>query len=409
MVCILDGWGESQIKDEFNAVHVAKTPVYDRLMAVEGRARTVLAHGKAVGLPSDDDMGNSEVGHNALGSGQIADQGAKLVDKAVEDGTMFTKDGWKHLEKGFASNTLHLIGLLTKGGVHARLDQLLSVVRGAVKGGDLKGGAKKVRLHLLTRRCVCICSQMDVMLWMARRWSTQTRLRLDDKELAKLTDSDVKIASGGGRMHVTMDRYEADWNIVERGWKAHVLGEADHKFTSMKEALTELHKGEGKHVSDQFLHPFVIVDDKDKPVGTIEDGDSVCIFNFRSDRVIQISKAFEYEDFTSFDRKRFPKVQFAGMMHSFCTFVRWRFEAALKVPCGGTVNHKHQWRVPLQERNPHVRCVRDTEVRPRDILLEREQVAWMSVSCPLRANGTGCGRPYCLEESTIVTLSRHLE
>eukprot|EP01061_Rhynchopus_euleeides_P005025 TRINITY_DN14281_c0_g1_i6.p2 TRINITY_DN14281_c0_g1~~TRINITY_DN14281_c0_g1_i6.p2 ORF type:complete len:572 (+),score=268.74 TRINITY_DN14281_c0_g1_i6:55-1716(+) len=306
VVCILDGWGESQIKDEYNAVHVAKTPVYDRLMSVEGRARTVLAHGKAVGLPSDDDMGNSEVGHNALGSGQVADQGAKLVDNAVSDGSLFTSPGWKYLEKGFEGHTLHMIGLLTKGGVHARFDQMVSVVHGAVKAG-----AKRIRLHLLT-------DGRDVV----DKTSVEYAAELET-ELAKIEGSDVQVASGGGRMYVTMDRYEADWGIVERGWKAHVLGEAEYKFRTFGEALTELHKTEGNHGSDQFLHPFVIVDEAGKPVGTVEDGDSVCIFNFRADRVIEISKAFEYEEFPHFDRKRFPRVQFAGMM---------QYDGDLKLP-----------------------------------------------------------------------------
>ena len=307
VVCILDGWGESKIKDEHNAVHVAKTPVYDRIMSVSGRARTVLAHGTAVGLPSDADMGNSEVGHNALGSGQIVDQGAKLVDNAIASEQIFESAGWKFVTPAFESKTLHLIGLLTKGGVHARFDQLIHLVTGAVQRG-----AKKIRLHLLT-------DGRDVV----DGTSVEYAAELAD-ELAKI-DADVKVASGGGRMHVTMDRYEADWDIVERGWKAHVLGEAEHKFPSLTEALTELHKEEGKHGSDQFLHPFVITDKEGAAVGTIEDGDSVVCINFRADRVIQLSKAFEYsaDDFPFFDRKRTPKVQYAGMM---------QYDGDLKLP-----------------------------------------------------------------------------
>ncbi len=79
LVCILDGWGENEVKDEYNAVHVAETPTMDKLRGVSGRWRTVLAHGPAVGLPTDDDMGNSEVGHNALGSGQLIMQGARWI------------------------------------------------------------------------------------------------------------------------------------------------------------------------------------------------------------------------------------------------------------------------------------------------------------------------------------------
>jgi 2,3-bisphosphoglycerate-independent phosphoglycerate mutase len=91
--------------------------------------RIVQAHGTAVGLPSDADMGNSEVGHNALGSGRVVDQGARLVDIALEDGSLFKSDGWKHVEPAFEKNTLHLIGLCSDGGVHSRLSQVCSVMK----------------------------------------------------------------------------------------------------------------------------------------------------------------------------------------------------------------------------------------------------------------------------------------
>eukprot|EP01059_Diplonema_ambulator_P007989 TRINITY_DN1750_c0_g1_i1.p1 TRINITY_DN1750_c0_g1~~TRINITY_DN1750_c0_g1_i1.p1 ORF type:complete len:603 (+),score=249.25 TRINITY_DN1750_c0_g1_i1:38-1846(+) len=306
VVCILDGWGETTVKDEYNAVHTAKTPTYDRLMSTEGRARTVLAHGPAVGLPSEDDMGNSEVGHNALGSGQIVDQGAKLVDNAIQDGSIFRSDGWEHLKPCFEKNTLHLIGLLTKGGVHARMDQLLALISNAAAQG-----AKRIRLHLLT-------DGRDVVDGTSEEYTDELT-----EFCEKIKDSDVQIASGGGRMHVTMDRYEADWAIVERGWKAHVLGEAPYKFPNMKEAVAAFKKLEGKQSSDQFFEPFVCVDADGKPKGTIEDGDSVCIFNFRADRMIQLSKAFEYDDFSSFDRVRKPNVRFCGMM---------QYDGDLKLP-----------------------------------------------------------------------------
>eukprot|EP01063_Lacrimia_lanifica_P008985 TRINITY_DN1603_c0_g1_i2.p1 TRINITY_DN1603_c0_g1~~TRINITY_DN1603_c0_g1_i2.p1 ORF type:complete len:556 (+),score=274.33 TRINITY_DN1603_c0_g1_i2:60-1727(+) len=308
VVCILDGWGDNKVKDDFNAIHVAKTPVFDRLYAVEGRARTVLAHGTAVGLPTDDDMGNSEVGHNALGSGQVADQGAKLVDNALNSGAMFESKGFSYIEPAFAAKTLHLIGLLTKGGVHARYDQLVQIMKGAVAKG-----AKKIRLHLLT-------DGRDVQDGTSVEYAKELA-----EDIAGISGADIQVASGGGRMYVTMDRYDADWDIVKRGWDAHVLGEAPNKFRSFGDALTELKKAEGDAASDQFLRPFVIVDEQGAPVGPIQDGDSVCIFNFRADRMVQMSKAFEYPDaeFPFFDRKRLPKVQFVGMM---------QYDGDLKLP-----------------------------------------------------------------------------
>lgn len=124
LVCILDGFGENEIKDEYNAVFTAKTPTIDKLRESTGRFRTVKAHGPAVGLPTWDDMGNSEVGHNALGAGQLIEQGARLVDKALSTGSLYENDGWKYISSAFEKNTVHFIGLLSSGGVHSRQDQL---------------------------------------------------------------------------------------------------------------------------------------------------------------------------------------------------------------------------------------------------------------------------------------------
>jgi 2,3-bisphosphoglycerate-independent phosphoglycerate mutase len=241
LVCILDGWGENENLDEHNAVHVAKTPTMDALKAKgSDYYRTVQAHGTAVGLPTDADMGNSEVGHNALGAGKVIAQGASLVDIALESKSMFSDAGWSYIKPAFENNTLHLIGLMSDGGVHSRMDQIFGMMRGAIADG-----CKKLRLHMLTDgRDVADGTCHDYM-----------------KKLVEELDSyaaqgcDAKVASGGGRMAVTMDRYEADWAMVERGWKAHVLGEAEHKFKCPKEALTELKKG---GATDQYVEAFVI-------------------------------------------------------------------------------------------------------------------------------------------------------
>eukprot|EP00798_Chlamydomonas_sp_ICE-L_P012627 gene12627-15857_t len=193
MVCILDGWGDNENKDEYNAVHSAKTPTMDALAAVSNRWRTVKAHGTAVGLPSDADMGNSEVGHNALGSGQVVDQGARLVDIALETGAMWKGDGWKLISKAFESNTTHFIGLLSDGGVHSRTDQLFGCIKGAVKTG-----AKKIRVHILT-------DGRDVPDGSSKKYVASLEKCLEE---CRAEGCDALIASGGGRMQVTMDRYE---------------------------------------------------------------------------------------------------------------------------------------------------------------------------------------------------------
>ncbi|CAI5953115.1 unnamed protein product [Closterium sp. NIES-65] len=308
VLMILDGWGEN-VEDDYNAIYKGNCPHIKALRENRpNRWRTIKAHGKAVGLPSDGDMGNSEVGHNAMGAGKVINQGAALVDTALETGDMYKSDGFNYVKEAWDNGgTLHMIGLLSDGGVHSRYDQVIGTIHGA-----WERGAKRVRVHVLT-------DGRDVPDGSSLQFVAQLE---KDLELLRAQGCDAKIASGGGRMRVTMDRYEADWKIVERGWHAHVLGEAPFKFKSALEALKKI-KEDDPSVNDQYYPPWVIVDDEEKPVGPIVDGDAVVIWNFRADRVIQISKAFEYPDFHQFDRIRVPKVHFAGMM---------QYDGDLKLP-----------------------------------------------------------------------------
>ena len=281
-----------------NAVKSAYTPNLDMLMANYPMV-ALKAHGTAVGLPSDDDMGNSEVGHNALGAGQVFAQGAKLVSNSIESGKMFASETWQKLIANVRDNhsTLHFLGLFSDGNVHSHIDHLKAMIVEAKKEG-----VARVRIHiLLDGRDVGETSALDY-------------INPFEEFLAKLRSSsfDVMIASGGGRMQITMDRYEANWHMVEEGWKTHVLG-IGRQFASAAEAVTT-YRNE-LHVIDQDLPAFVIAKDG-KPVGTIEDGDSVIFFNFRGDRSIEISKSFDAPEgqFDKFDRVRVPKVLFAGML-----------------------------------------------------------------------------------------------
>ena len=293
---VMDGIGIAPA-NEGNAVACAHTPTLDMLMA-NYPCVALKAHGTAVGLPSDDDMGNSEVGHNALGAGQVFAQGAKLVSNSIESGKMFTSKTWCDLIANVKSNnsTLHFLGLFSDGNVHSHIDHLKAMV-----AESKKEGVSKVRVHiLLDGRDVGETSGMD---YIAPFEDFLTSLRS--------ADFDCKIASGGGRMKITMDRYEANWAMVEAGWKTHVLGEGK-QFASAAEAYTTLRAESG--AIDQDLPPFVIAEDG-KPVGTVEDGDSVIFFNFRGDRSIEISKAFDEGDsFNKFDRVRKPDVMYAGML-----------------------------------------------------------------------------------------------
>ena len=297
LLIIMDGVGLGKEYDG-NAVYKAKTPVLDELLKLKLFTK-LNAHGLAVGLPTDDDMGNSEVGHNAIGAGRIFAQGAKLVNKAIESGQIFGTEIWKNvIEKGKAGGTVHFIGLLSDGNVHSDISQLFLLIKKCAEAG-----IKNVRLHALM-------DGRDVPGKSALKYIEQTEELFS--QIKKEKNLEYKFASGGGRMKVTMDRYNADWEIVERGWKAHVLG-TGRKFHSAKEAVETFYK-EDENIIDQYLDPFVIVDENEKPVGTIKDGDSVVIFNFRGDRAIELSRTFEEKDFDKFDRQRMPNVYFAGLM-----------------------------------------------------------------------------------------------
>ena len=289
-----------------NAVKAAQTPILDYLKKTSLYTQ-LQAHGVAVGLPSNKDMGNSEVGHNALGAGRIFDQGARLVNEAIETGQLWNGEIWKKLIKNCLSNdgTLHFIGLFSDGNVHSHIDHLKAMILHAGKEG-----IKKARFHiLLDGRDVGETSALEYVIPF-------------EKFLQEVNGGgvDFAIASGGGRMVVTMDRYEADWNIVKLGWETHVHGIGD-MYPSAEEAIVAI-RNKNKGVTDQFLPAFV-VERNGKAVGPVCDGDSVIFFNFRGDRGIEISRAFEEENFNKFVRGSVPCVEYAGMME---------YDGDLKIP-----------------------------------------------------------------------------
>lgn len=298
LLIVLDGVGLGK-RDESDGVFLANTPCLDTLMKSK-LFTTLKAHGEAVGMPSDDDMGNSEVGHNALGAGRIFAQGAKLVSQSINDGSIFRTDLWNKLVEAAKKpgKAFHFIGLLSDGNVHAHIEHLLVMLEKCAAAG-----VKKVRLHVLL-------DGRDVYEKSALTYIKRTEDKIAD--LKERYGIDYRIASGGGRMITTMDRYNADWTIVQRGWEAHVLGKA-RQFSSASEAVQTFYD-EDEKVNDQYLPSFVVAEGG-RPVGPIEDGDSVVFFNFRGDRAIELSTAFDQkEGFDKFDRQRVPDVLFAGMM-----------------------------------------------------------------------------------------------
>lgn len=295
LVVIADGVGVAE-PAESNAVHKAFTPTLDEL-AASPLYTELLAHGEAVGLPSDDDMGNSEVGHNALGAGRIFAQGAKLVNKALADGSLFESDTWRAAIEHGRSGTLHLLGLHSDGNVHSHTDHLYQLLTQAASQG-----VTRARLHILL-------DGRDVAARSALTYIKQTESVL--AEINSQGGNDYRIASGGGRMTITMDRYQADWEMVKRGYDCHTHGDA-RSFASAAEAVETMYSE--SEAGDQYLEGFVIADGSGTPVGPMADGDAVLLFNFRGDRAIQISQAYEEAEFAYFDRGNHPDVFYAGLL-----------------------------------------------------------------------------------------------
>lgn len=297
VLLIMDGIGVGKYA-EGDYVRAAETPHMNWLRQ-HAVYTTLKAHGTAVGMPSDEDMGNSEIGHNAIGCGRVFDQGASLVNKAIETRSLFTGETWKELVSNCVANhsSLHFIGLLSDGNVHSHIIHLQALLADA-KASNVE----RARVHILL-------DGRDVPPTSALTYVDHLEQFLLDLNADRTVD--YVIASGGGRMKITMDRYEADWDMVKLGWAIHVKGEGP-QFASAREAI-EKHRADNPGVLDQDLPPFVVSRDR-HPVGPVRENDSVVFFNFRGDRAIEISRAFEDEKFDKFDRGTRPNVKFAGMM-----------------------------------------------------------------------------------------------
>ena len=311
VLIVMDGVGFSKT-GLGDAVTLANTPTLDKLLKTCPNTR-LKAHGDAVGLPSDDDMGNSEVGHNALGCGQIYSQGAKLVNESISSGKIYESDAWKEIASNCKSkgSALHFIGLLSDGNVHSNISHLFAMLEQAKTEG-----IKQAHCHILL-------DGRDVPAT-----SALTYVDALEEKIASLNDDTftADIASGGGRMKITMDRYQADWNMVKLGWDTHVKG-LGRQFGSAKEAV-ETYRNEISGIIDQDLPAFVIGRDG-KAIGPVNDGDSVILYNFRGDRALELSMAFDYDDFDSFDRGAKPDVVYAGML---------QYDGDLKLPARYLVN-----------------------------------------------------------------------
>ncbi|MFO8018323.1 MAG: 2,3-bisphosphoglycerate-independent phosphoglycerate mutase [Promethearchaeia archaeon] len=306
---IMDGVGLGP-QNEYNAYYLADTPYIDKIQQESPQKdlyTELKAHGTAVGLPTDNEMGNSEVGHNAFGSGRMIKQRATLAKEAIFSKSLFEMKKWTHFTNMINKNnkTLHYIGLLSDGYVHSHIDHLIGLLHGA-KNSQIE----RLFVHpLLDGRDVPSQSALEY-------------IDILEKELKKINDETgytYRIGSGGGRMRVTMDRYKSDWDVVQRGWEAHVCGIPEKYpgykgyFKSAERAITSARQLEDE-ISDQYLPSFVIVNEAKFPIGKMENGDGVLFFNFRGDRAIQISRAFDEDNFSAFDKKCDPNVEYYGLL-----------------------------------------------------------------------------------------------
>ena len=309
LLIIMDGIGLYRGGDDGypgNAIDIAKPENLLSLLKNEKIVTKLKAHGTAVGMPSDKDQGNSEVGHNAFGAGRIFAQGARLVGEAISTGRLFESETWKEIIGNSLNKKtpIHFIGLISDGNVHSNIAHLF-----ALTGACDRAGVEEVYVHgLLDGRDVPPLSALryfgDLEDYL---WSIRAEAIKSGKKRRYF------VASGGGRMVTTMDRYEADWSIVERGYNAHVLGEGP-KFPDSLTAIRKLR--EEQRLDDQYLQHWVVHDPDDprKPLTEIRDGHNVILFNYRGDRTLEISRAFVEDDFRGFDRRYSPNIIYAGML-----------------------------------------------------------------------------------------------
>jgi 2,3-bisphosphoglycerate-independent phosphoglycerate mutase len=211
---------------------------------------------------------------------------------------MFEGSEWKSVVASGRSGTLHFVGLHSDGNVHSHTDHLYAMLRAAAVAGVID-----CAVHILH-------DGRDVAVRSALTYIDATEAVLAEIN-ATHPGARYRIASGGGRMTITMDRYGADWDMVRRGYDAHTHGVGRH-FPSARAAVETMY--EESDVGDQYLESFVVCDQDGTPVGRMHDGDGVVLFNFRGDRSIEISQAYEEPEFSKFDRGRNPSVNFVGLL-----------------------------------------------------------------------------------------------
>ncbi|MDQ6981789.1 MAG: 2,3-bisphosphoglycerate-independent phosphoglycerate mutase [Mariprofundus sp.] len=297
LLIVMDGWGLGS-GGAADAIAQAHTPNVDRLWKNYAHTR-LLTHGYNVGLPSDKDMGGSEVGHLTMGAGMVLEQGPTRINNAIADGSFYQSEALQQVVRAAGEGgTLHLVGLLSDGNIHSHLSHFRALIDFA-----FESGIKKLRIHALL-------DGRDVGIQTAQKYVFE--LEENFTFINSHEGFDYAFASGGGREVIVMDR-DHNWPKVAVGWNLMVHGKGEYRFPSMLAAIEHFRSAEPGLV-DQDMPGFVIVDDGDKPVGVITDGDAVVMMNFRGDRAIEITEAFELDGFDGFERGKRPDITYAGMM-----------------------------------------------------------------------------------------------
>ena len=284
---ILDGWNLGD-PSPTNASHVARTPNLDSLLARYPHSM-IASSGLAVGLP-EGQMGNSEVGHMNLGAGRVVDQDITRIDKVVAGGEFGRQLALADLVACAGGGTLHLLGLVSDGGVHSSFTHLEALLREAAAAGV------RTRLHAFLDGRDTSPRSGAGYLATVEGWLTELRE----------AGADVALASVGGR-YWGMDR-DQRWERVERHWNCIVEGQGDRA----ESAVEAVEASYARDVTDEFVDPVVLTAGGE-PLGRVVDGDAVFFFNFRADRVRQMTRALTEEEFAGFARPRFPAIRFASM------------------------------------------------------------------------------------------------
>jgi 2,3-bisphosphoglycerate-independent phosphoglycerate mutase len=282
MLMILDGWG-IRPPGPGNAVSLAQTPNLDNLLSQYPHTQ-LQTSGKAVGLP-DGIMGNSEVGHLNLGAGRIVYQDLTRIDLAIEDGSFFTNPVLNEAVEGAyrQGSSLHLMGLVSDGGVHSQLTHLLALL-------DLakEKGLQRVFVH-------AILDGRDTPPDGGKDYIATVQAHLD-----KIGNG--RIASICGRYYA-MDR-DTRWDRTQLAYQLYTQGIG----VAAQEPVAAVIDAYGRDETDEFIKPIVMQGGDDAPLATIQDGDSVIFFNFRADRARQITRALTDRQFQGFERSIRPHI-----------------------------------------------------------------------------------------------------